>query len=246
MKASAWSERKQRKKTKRMMSNLQSYLGASNEKVRKQQKEWKAFGNIDIFIKDPFVNSINIQDIVNKLEQNIPAHLTYGLDTIYIGDFKEFQDRNINAFFEDGTIYVSNVQDNAEDFLDDIVHELAHSVEAQNGMEIYGDGGLEREFLGKRKKLYFLLKEEGYDVNLLDFMNSEYSREFDELLYKKIGYNNLRNLTNQLFYSPYGATSLSEYFANAFEAYTIKKDFNTLQSLSPLLYNKIENLFDRG
>jgi len=228
------------------MSNLQSYLESSNEKARDQQKEWKLFGNIDVFIKDPFVTPINVPDIINKFEQLIPSHLTYGLDSIYIGDFKEFQQRNINAFFEGGTIYVSNIQDDLEDFLDDIIHELAHSVEAQNGLEIYGDGRLENEFLGKRKKLYYILKEEGYDINLLDFLNPEYTREFDELLYKKIGYSNLRDLTGGLFYSPYGATSLSEYFANAFEAFFMKKDFNTLQSLSPVLYNKIEKLADRG
>jgi len=228
------------------MNNLRPYLDISNKRARTDQKEWKLLGNIDIFIKDPFINSINIQDFINKFEQHIPAHLTYGLDSIYIGDFKEFQERNINAFFEDGTIYVSNVQDNEEDFLDDIIHELAHTVEAQNGLEIYGDGRIESEFLGKRKKLYFLLKEEGYDVDLMEFLNPEYSREFDEFLHKKVGYSNLRNLTHGLFYSPYGATSLPEYFGNAFEAFFLKKDFKVLQSLSPVLYNKIEKLSDRG
>ena len=228
------------------MSNLNSYVKSSNTKARSQQKEWKVFGNIDVIIKDPFINSINLQDFINKFEHHVPPHLTYGLDTIYVGDFQEFHDRDINAFFQDGTIYVSNVQEDIDDFLDDVVHELAHSVEQQNGMEIYGDGKIEREFLGKRKKLYFILKDEGYDVNLIDFLNSEYSREFDEFLYKKVGYDNLRNITSQLFYSPYGATSLSEYFANAFEAFFLKKDFKTLQSLSPVLYNKLEDFLDRG
>jgi hypothetical protein len=228
------------------MNNLQSYINSSNKKAHDEQKEWKLFGNVDIFIKDPFIDAINIQDVIAKFEQLIPAYLTYGLDSIYVGQFKEFEEKEINAFFQDGTIYISNIQDNEEDFLDDIIHELAHVVESQNGLEIYGDGRIESEFLGKRKKLYFLLKEEGYDVHLLDFLNPEYSREFDELLYKKIGYDNLRHISSGLFYSPYGATSLSEYFANAFEAFFVKKDFNTLQSLSPVVYNKIEKLADRG
>lgn len=228
------------------MNELRSYIKTSNNKARQEQKEWNLFGNVNLFIKDPFIGPLNMQNMINKLEQIIPAHLIYGLDSIYIGDFKEFEERNINAFFEDGTIYISNVQDNEEDFLDDIVHELAHVLEDQNGLEIYGDGAIENEFLGKRKKLYFLLKEEGYDVDLMEFLNPEYSREFDEFLYKKVGYTTLGNLTHGLFYSPYGATSLQEYFANAFEAFFLKKDFNTLQSLSPVLYNKIEKLADRG
>jgi len=228
------------------MNNLQSYIVESNKKTRKNQKEWKLFGNIDIFIKDPFVNDIDLPNCIKKIEQLIPLYLTYGLDSIYIGDFKEFQERNINAFFEDGTIYISNVQDNEEDFLDDIIHELAHLVEEQNGLEVYGDGRIEIEFLGKRKRLYYAFAAENYDVNILDFLDPEYSKEFDEFLYKTVGYIELGNLTQGLFYSPYGATSLREYFANSFEAFFLKKDFNTLQSLSPVLYNKIEKLLDRG
>jgi len=228
------------------VTDLRSYIKTSNEKARKEQREWQLFGNINIVIKDPFINIINLQNMINKVEQLIPPHLTYGLDSIYIGDFKAFEERNINAFFEDGTIYISNIQDNEEDFLDDLIHEMAHVLEEQHGLEIYGDGDIEKEFLGKRRKLYFLLKEEGYEVDLLEFLNPEYSREFDEFLYKKVGYSHLDNLTHGLFYSPYGATSLEEYFANAFEAFFLKKDFNTLQSLSPVLYNKIEKLADRG
>tara|TARA_R100000008_G_scaffold60133_1_gene37735 strand:+ start:5122 stop:5811 length:690 start_codon:yes stop_codon:yes gene_type:complete len=228
------------------MSNFQSYINTSNNKARSEQKEWKLFGNIDIFIKDPFVNVVNMQEFITKFEHLIPERLTYGLDSIYIGHFKEFEERELNAFFEDGTIYLSNVQDSVDDLLDDAIHELAHSVEEQNGFDIYGDGRLEKEFLGKRKKLYFLLKEEGYDIHLMDFLRPEYSREFDNLLYKKIGYSNLRSISDQLFYSPYGATSLREYFANAFEAFFVKKDFNTLQTLSPVVYNKIEKILERG
>ena len=44
-----------------------------------------------------------------------------------------------------------------------------------------------------------------------------------------------------LFNSPYGATSLKEYFANGFEAYYIG-DRIYLSKISPYLYNKIENL----
>ena len=34
-----------------------------------------------------------------------------------------------------------------------------------------------------------------------------------------VGYDNLNNFTNGLFSSPYGATSLKEYFANGFEEF---------------------------
>ena len=50
-------------------------------------------------------------------------------------------------------------------------------------------------------------------------MNPNYVLEFDEFLYKTVGYDLLRDLTVELFVSPYAATSLREYFANGFEHY---------------------------
>ena len=66
-----------------------------------------------------------------------------------------------------------------------------------------------------------------------------------EFLSQDIGYVNLRGVTQGLFYSPYAATSLREYFANGFENFHIKKDYNYLQIMSPVLYNKIQNLLDK-
>ena len=163
----------------------------------------------------------------------------------HVGEFDQFGDRGINAFYDDGSLYISNVQDDENDMIDDIVHEIAHHVEENHGMDIYSDGRLEKEFLGKRKKLYYLLDAEGFDVSLMDFLKSDFSREFDEFLSQKVGYPTLANITQGLFYSPYGATSLREYFANGFENFHIKKDYNYLQIMSPVLYNKIENLLDK-
>ena len=83
-------------------------------------------------------------------------------------------------------------------------------------------------------------------MRMSDFLNPDYSREFDEFLYKKVGYPLLRTITQGLFYSPYAATSLREYFANGFENLHIKKDYNYLQIMSPVLYYKIENLLDKA
>ncbi len=42
------------------------------------------------------------------------------------------------------------------DMVDDIVHEIAHSVEKTFSMYIYANGNLEEEFLGKRNRLYII------------------------------------------------------------------------------------------
>ena len=210
------------------------------------QKEWNLFGDVGIIIIDPFINSINMTNVINDIERFIPSYLAYGLDSIYIGNFKEFERKETNAFYKDGAIYVSNVQDDKEDLVDDIIHELAHLVEEQRGLEIYGDDRIKKEFLAKRKKLYFLLKGEGYDINLIDLLNPEYSAEFDEFLYKEVGYPHLENIAMGLFYSPYAVTSLKEYFANGFEAFFMKKDLSFLKNISPALYDTMEKLHDGG
>ena len=54
---------------------------------------------------------------------------------------------------------LANDQTNEMDFIDDIVHEIAHSIEKKYVNLIYGDGAIEKEFKTKRKKLYDILKE---------------------------------------------------------------------------------------
>ena len=74
------------------------------------------------------------------------------------------------------------------------------------------------------------------------FLNTDFDLEFDEFLYKTVGYPTLRLVTTNLFYSPYGSTSLREYFANGFEAFFMKEDINLLKKISPILYGKIIEL----
>ena len=71
-----------------------------------------------------------------------------------------------------------------------------------------------------------------------------YDEEFDEYLYTVLGYPLLSSYTSGLFYSPYSATSVREYFARGFEAFFLYKDLKTLASVSPILYNRIETLAD--
>ena len=98
-----------------------------------------------------------------------------------------------------------------------------------------------REFLGKRQKLFYLLKAEGINVRPEDFMQTEYSKDFDMYLFEKIGYPLLTQLTVGLFLTPYGITSLSEYFAEGFEYYFLR-DRDYVKKISPMCYQKIVEL----
>jgi hypothetical protein len=45
-----------------------------------------------------------------------------------------------------------------------------------------------------------------------------------------------------LFVSPYGATSLREYFANCFEEYFARRQYDHVKKISPAVFEKIELL----
>jgi len=201
--------------------------------------------NIQIYIKDPLINNINLVDVMKRLETVIPVHLVSEVDSIFIGFFEEFDDRNINAMFKDGAIYLSSDQDNEEDILDDLVHEIAHSLETPYGGIIYGDKKIEKEFAHKRMKLYQILESEGLNPNRKIFKDLEFSNEMDDYLYHTVGYDRLNFIVSSygLFVSPYAATSLQEYFANGFEHFFLD-DRKNLYNCCIELYKKIEELYE--
>tara|TARA_Y100000593_G_C4279702_1_gene322079 strand:- start:124 stop:810 length:687 start_codon:yes stop_codon:yes gene_type:complete len=206
----------------------------------KENKE-TIFHGKDVFIQDPLPPHISLTTVLQTVEKIIPQYLVYNIDVLYVGDFEYFEQRNINAMYDNGALYVSNKQDDEEDMVDDIVHEISHAVEEKYQPEVYGDGKLEQEFLGKRKKLYEILKSYGYNVEERSFMNVEYQEDLDNLLYKGIGYEKLEFFTMNLFPSNYSATSLREYFGIGFEKYFLG-DRADLANISPILFSKVERL----
>ena len=224
------------------------YIRESLKKSKSMNHHDLFGGQIPIYLKDELIftdGESNLKDVIQIVENSLPSFLVSNVDVIYVGDFSLFQERDTNAAYENGAIYIINVQDNAMDMADDIVHEIAHAVEERFYNEIYNDGRVENEFLGKREKLYQILKAyEEPMMSLAHFQNPDYNDDFDEYLYTQIGYPSLSAYGNGLFYSPYAATSVREYFARGFEAFFLHKDLKTLANISPILYNKLETLAD--
>ena len=196
---------------------------------------------IDIFIKDQLPNHIDPDLVFSTFSKLIPSHLLTGVDIIYVGEFDVFKEKKVNAVFQDGAIYVSNEQDSNQDMIDDIIHELAHSVEEKFPQYIYSENDLKNEFVGKRKRLYDILFNYDYDPSPKLKTVYHYDENIDMYLYKDVGYEAMWNLINGLFPSPYSVTSLREYFAIGFEYYFMGEK-NTIKKLCPVLYSKLENL----
>jgi len=180
---------------------------------------------------------------LETVENLIPEKLVTNIDVIYVGKFPEFEngDTPFNAKYKDDALYITNNQDSENDMIDDIVHEIAHAAEEEFGENIYDDMSVENEFKGKRKRLHDILEQEGYEPNESQFEKTEYDKYLDHYLYNTVGYPTLTSLSMGLFYSPYAITSLREYFANGFENYYLR-DSSYLKKISPLLYNKINQL----
>jgi hypothetical protein len=168
-----------------------------------------------------------------------------GVEMIMIGAFEELQQREIQSVWkqDEGAIMVTNEQSSNDDMIDDLVHEFAHAAENRFGFEIYADDQIETEFLQKRRHLYDILKSHGHEYPLQKFMSVAYDAEFDQFLYKEIGYERLTFLTMGLFVTPYAATSAREYFATAFEEFFLPNgDRASVKAISPAVYQKIEQL----
>ena len=196
---------------------------------------------IPVWSEDPLPEHINLRAVLDKIEQMMPTAYFRYVDAVKIGTFPEMIDRELNAMYFDGVLYISNFQASEEDMYDDIIHEMAHAVEDNNRDLIYGDQRLMVEFLGKRKRLYSILKNEGYDVILEEFLNVNYDQDFDMFLYQDIGYERLNNLVMGLFPGAYSVTSLAEYFATGFERFYMREG-NKLSKMCPVLMKKIDLL----
>jgi len=225
---------------------LRDYIQHKQSRLLEQQTDFYTSTGIHVYFKDPVSNKeINVETVVSDIESIIPVHLLSEVEMIIIGWFDEFEERSINAFYDGGTLYVSNVQNDFMDMYDDIIHEISHSLEEPYGYFIYGDKKIENEFLRKRKFLHDILWQKGFKAPMTVFMELEYNEEFDMLLYKKIGYDKLSTLLAGVFMTPYAATSLREYYATGFTEFYVNPDnHGFLQKVGPELYKKLVLLQD--
>lgn len=227
---------------------MKEYIKESAKKYLKERKEYYLY-DIPIYILNSFPEHIDINNIIDSIKDSVPYEFVTGLEAIYVGEFPELKDRKIQAMLKDGAIYLSSFSEHpevTEDIIfNDIVHELAHSLEDKFYFEIYNDGTIEKEYTAKKKMVVDLLRANGisfYGMGKL-FFSDEQVDELDDFLYNKIGYENLIPLTTGLLFSPYSITSVREYFASGFEQY-INGEYKYLKEISLALYNKFEELIN--
>ena len=214
---------------------------ANYVKTRNKTLPEYQFGNFHVLVQSPLPEDIDISKVFEDVNDLLPEHFLNLVDIVYVGEFDFLKEREINAMYSDGALYISNVQDDNSDLKDDIVHEIAHAVEEKYGQFLYSDEDIINEFLLKRSRLKRILENQGYNIADLDFLETEYNEEFDNFLYNDIGYDALQMLAVELFLDPYSITSLREYFATGFEEYYLENRLY-LKDLSPYIYRKLSLL----
>ena len=99
-----------------------------SHKKSKILKDHYKLHDIDVYIKDKLPSHIDFDLCLKKVAKLVPSYLLGGVDIIYVGQFDFLKDRNINALYSDGAVYITNEQDDNQDIIDDIIHEISHSL----------------------------------------------------------------------------------------------------------------------
>lgn len=212
------------------------WIQESIKRSKRMRNEYMVNG-VTVFIKDALPEHVSGEFIFDYISSRIPSYLMKNVEVIYVGQFPEMKERDINAYYENDAIYITNEQEDEMDVIDDIIHEVSHAVEHYNRELIYGDGALQREFIAKRKRLSSLLSQK-YDVPDDFNINFEFDRAIDDFLFRDVGYDVLNQISVNIFPSGYAATSISEYWAKGFEELFIGEK-TSLKNMCPVLYKKL-------
>jgi len=210
-----------------------------NESIKrsKRLKDQFNLNGVSVIVKDALPPEVNLEFVLNYISARVPFYLTQGIEIIYVGKFPEMEEREINAFYENDAIYVTNEQEEEMDMIEDIIHEISHAVEQSNQEFIYESGQLQREFLGKRRALSNLLSQK-FKVPADFDIDVEYDRSIDDFLFRDVGYDALNQICVGIFPSAYACTSVSEYWAKGFEELFIGET-NELKQMCPVLYKTL-------
>ena len=80
-----------------------------------------------------------------------------------------------------------------------------------------------------------------YDIDLDLFFSDDMLKEFDNFLYRIVGYDKISLLTAGMFLSPYSVTTIREYFASGVLDYLTNEN-SYIDEISPILYSKIKTM----
>ena len=84
------------------------YLRQSHKKAMDNVENFYTSSGIHVYVKDELLNGIPADEVVEEFVSYMPDHLLDEVEMIVIGWFDEFAERQINDFYSDNCLYISN------------------------------------------------------------------------------------------------------------------------------------------
>ena len=81
-----------------------NYNFKSSEESKKQLGEHTLFGSIQVYTINPLPDNVNLGAVLQSVEEKIPKIFFHNVDSVYIGQFEEFEEKQVNAMYRDGAI----------------------------------------------------------------------------------------------------------------------------------------------
>ena len=199
---------------------------------------------VQFFAKNSLPDNITLEQLRKEILEYLPQELFRGVNSVFLGDFKYLHSRGAQAISYNNSIFISSQQETTKEIIDDLAHELGHSVEKRFFNNIHNNPTLKSEFLAKKNRAIGHLRNSG----LIDYdyeATVEHDPALDDLLANEIGLHNLEKTFANLIVTPYSLISLSEYFSEGLEFYLLNDAFY-LQNICPVLYNVIVTILKSG
>ena len=115
---------------------LINYLQTQQQKLMEQLNSFYTPNGIHVYVNSPLSNEeIDLEKVISKVESTIPSHLLSEIEMVIVGWFDEFEEQKINAFYKDGTLHLSNIQNSMEDMYDDIGEKQGWLMKLENDLK---------------------------------------------------------------------------------------------------------------
>ena len=75
---------------------------------QKVMKKYALFNKIGIDFLNPYTNDIDLKEVLQEIENKVPASLFNEIEVIYVGSFDFLDDDGVSSKFMDNAIYLSN------------------------------------------------------------------------------------------------------------------------------------------
>ena len=76
-------------------------------KRSKKLKDHYMLGDVNIYIKDRLPEHVDVDFVIRYVAKRLPNHVLSNIDIIYIGHFQDLVDRDVNALWQNGAIYIT-------------------------------------------------------------------------------------------------------------------------------------------